>query len=140
MELRHLRYFAAVAEELHFGRAAKRLLVAQPALSQQIKQLEDELGVQLLERNRRRVTLTDPCRAFLEAVKDILARTEAAVLAAQLAGRGQAGSLIVGFNSGALADMLPASVGAFRREFAGVEVVLREMTTAEQAAALRERR
>jgi DNA-binding transcriptional LysR family regulator len=140
MELRHLRYFAAVAEELHFGRAAERLMVAQPALSQQIKQLEHELGVRLLERNRRRVALTDAGRAFLKDAKDILARSEAAILSAQSTLRGQVGSLVVGFNSGALADLLPATVGMFRRQFQGVQVVLREMTTAEQAVALRERR
>jgi DNA-binding transcriptional LysR family regulator len=140
MELRHLRYFAAVAEELHFGRAAERLMVAQPALSQQIKQLETELGVRLLERSRRRVALTDVGHTFLKDAKDILARSEEAIRSAQSALRGQVGSLVVGFNSGALADLLPATVRAFRRQFGGVQVALREMTTAEQAAALRERR
>jgi DNA-binding transcriptional LysR family regulator len=140
VELRQLRYFVTLAEELHFGRAAERLMVAQPALSQQIKQLENELGVRLLERNRRRVTLTDAGRTFLKDAKDILARSEAAIRAAQWTRRGQVGSLVVGFNSGALADLLPATVRAFRRRFNRVQVVLREMTTPEQAIALRERR
>jgi DNA-binding transcriptional LysR family regulator len=140
MELRHLRYFAAVAEELHFGRAAERLMVAQPALSQQIKQLEEELGVRLLERNRRRVALTEAGSTFLKDAKDILARSEAAIQAVQSIHRDQIGSLVVGFNSGALADLLPVTVRAFRRRFSGVQVVLREMTTGEQSIALRERR
>ncbi len=83
MELRHLRYFVAVAEELHFSRAAQRLLVSQPPLSQQIKDLEREVGTMLLTRTRRRVELTEAGRTFLKDAKDILLRVDVAAKSAQ---------------------------------------------------------
>ena len=88
MELRHLRYFVAVAEELHFSRAAQRLLVSQPPLSQQIKDLEREVGTMLLTRTRRRVELTEAGRTFLKDAKDILSRVDVAAKSAQRAGQG----------------------------------------------------
>src|SRR3979411_1174210 len=93
MELRQLRYFVAVAEELHFGHAAQRLRIAQPALSRQVQALEKDLLVQLLLRNRRRVQITPAGQVFLDRARLILARADEAVLAAQRAGGGVSGTL-----------------------------------------------
>src|SRR5215468_968029 len=97
MELRHVRYFLAVAEELHFGRAAARLGIAQPPLSQQIQRLESMLEVKLLERTSRRVQLTDAGLAFRIEAERILLAMDGAVTAARRAGRGEAGELKVAF-------------------------------------------
>src|SRR3954447_14733009 len=108
MELRHLRYFVAVAEELHFGRAAARLHLAQPPLSRQIRQLEAELGVLLLERSRRRVRLTDAGAVFLAEARAILAHVDRAAEAARQAARGERGTLAVGFIGAASYSVLPS--------------------------------
>jgi DNA-binding transcriptional LysR family regulator len=136
MELRHLRYFVAVAEELHFGRAARRLNVVQPALSQQVQQLETELGVMLLARTKRRVALTESGRAFLIEAKRTLADAEAAVRAARRAGGGEVGRLRVGYVDLATWGVMPAILRAYRERFPEVELVLSEMHREPQREAL----
>ncbi len=141
MELRHLRYFVAVAEELHFGRAAERLHIAQPPLSRQIRDLERDVGVELFARGTRGVELTAAGRAFLAEVRQVLAQAERALRAAQRAARGEAGRLRVGFveaatYSGILAEVL----GFFRQHLPEVGLGLFELDSLEQAEALREGR
>ncbi|CAA9458149.1 MAG: hypothetical protein AVDCRST_MAG02-1677 [uncultured Rubrobacteraceae bacterium] len=129
MELRQLRYFVAVAEELHFGRAAERTHVAQPALSKQVRNLERELGVELLDRSERRVKLTDAGRVFLEKAYSVLEGAEEAEAAAARAARGEVGRLSVGFSGYTLYGVLPEAVRAFRNRFPGVELSVQEGCT-----------
>ena len=136
MELRHLRYFVAVAEELHFGRAAARLGIAQPPLSQQIRQLEREIGVDLFVRARR-VALTEPGRVLLVEARAILQRVAAATLAAQRAQRGETGALAVGVVASATYGVVPRIFRTFRARHPDVALTLAVMRSAEQAAALR---
>ena len=136
MELRQLRYFAAVAEEQNFGRAAKRLHMSQPPLSIQIKGLEEELGVELFERSSRRVVLTDAGRAFLRRAREILNAVEEARETARDAEQGTQGRFEVGFISSATLSLLPPSIRLFRERFAGVELELKELTSAQQIDAL----
>ncbi|HEX6472105.1 MAG TPA: LysR substrate-binding domain-containing protein [Streptosporangiaceae bacterium] len=128
MELRHLRYFLAVAEELHFGRAAEHLHIVQPALSKQIAALEKELGVRLLERTKRRVELTEAGRAFLDDARNVLAQAEMAADRARSAGRGERGVLVIGFIPPALNSVLPIALNRYRCEHPNVRLVLRELT------------
>ena len=140
MELRQLRYFVAVAEDLHFGHAAQRLRIAQPALSRQIQALEKELLVQLLFRNRRRVQITPAGQVFLDRARLILTRAEEAVLAAQRAGGGVSGTLNLGFVGSATYDVLPSVLRAFREAAPHVELTLSEMTVHAQVEAIKEKR
>jgi DNA-binding transcriptional LysR family regulator len=140
LELRRLRYFVAVAEELHFGRAAERLHIAQPPLSQQIRRLENELGVELLRRNRRRVDLTDAGRMLLESARPLLAEADRIEKLLRRAGEGTVGRLTIGFVGTASYETLPAILRAFRGRFPDVELRLEELTTGPQVAALRARR
>jgi DNA-binding transcriptional LysR family regulator len=137
MELRHLRYFLAVAEELHFGRAAARVQIAQPPLSQQIRQLEQELGVALFNRTKRRVELTPAGRAFLEHARQILAEAERAKRVAQRAGRGEIGRLAIGFASSADLDILPRVLRVWHERFPDVEIELHALLTSAQVDGLR---
>jgi DNA-binding transcriptional LysR family regulator len=132
MELRHLRYFVAVAEELHFRRAADRLHISQPPLSQQIRQLEAELDVQLLERSRRRVELTAAGEAFYDRAREILDAVEEAGRTARQAERGELGRLSIGFVGSAMYSLVPDALRAFRAQRSGVELRLRELTTVAQ--------
>jgi len=137
MELRHLRYFRAVAEELHFGRAAQRLHIAQPPLSQQIKQLEDELGVALLVRSTRRVELTAAGQDYLRQVEAILDSVDAAARRAQRIADGRQGNLAIGCVGSATYSLLPRFVRALREVLPDVDVSVRgEMLASEQLAAL----
>ncbi|HMC55023.1 MAG TPA: LysR substrate-binding domain-containing protein [Gemmatimonadaceae bacterium] len=141
MELRHLRYFVAVAEELHFGRAAQRLNIAQPPLSRQIRDLERDLEVPLFERIARGVQLTAAGRAFLPQARLTLALAERARRAAQRAAQGEVGRLRIGFVDAATSsDVLPDVLGFFRMHLPQVGVSLFEMDSAQQEDALREGR
>jgi DNA-binding transcriptional LysR family regulator len=134
LELRHLRYFTALAEELHFGRAAERLHISQPPLSQQIAQLEKQLGVRLLTRTSRSVELTDAGRLFLDEARRTLAQAEHAKHVAERAGRGDLGQLAVGLL--AACGVIPRAVRRFIRRYPGVQLTLKVMSSAEQLAAL----
>ena len=132
MELRHLRYFVTVAEELHFGRAAKRLHMAQPPLSQQIRQLEEELGIVLFHRTSHHVALTEAGAVFLNEVRRLLAQLEESCRTVQCVGRGEVGSLRLGFIDSAVYDVLPILLQAYHARFPDVEVVLRQRASWEQ--------
>ena len=132
MELRQMRYFVAVAEELHFGRAAERLHIAQPAVSQQVRRLEENLGVQLLQRTKRRVRVTAAGEAFLEHARGVLARADEAIVAAQEASRGDAGRLAIGFVTSALYGAVPDIIRVFRENSPGVHLSLHELPSTQQ--------
>lgn len=136
MELRQLRYFIAVAEELHFRRAAERLHISQPPLSQQIRALEDELGFVLLTRTRRRVQLTPAGEAFLRDARVVLGELEGAVATARRINAGQTGRLRIGFVGSALLSIVPGTVERFRAARPGVAIELRERSTADQLRAV----
>ncbi|HKP42226.1 LysR substrate-binding domain-containing protein [Mycobacterium sp.] len=137
MELRHLRYFRAVAEELHFGRAAVRLHIAQPPLSQQIRQLERELAVTLLVRNTRKVELTPAGKAYLDRAVAILDAVDEAGRQAQRIAQGAEGHLAIGCVGSATYSLLPRLVRALREELPGVDVSVRgEMLAPAQISAL----
>lgn len=136
MELRHLRYFLAVAEELHFGRAAARLGIAQPPLSQQIRQLEEELGTALLVRARP-LALTEPGRVLLAEARGILQRVARVKPAVERAARGETGSLAVGVVASATYGVFPRMFRRFRTRHPEVALTLAVMSSGEQAAALR---
>jgi len=138
MELRHLRYFVAVAEELHFRRAAERLCIAQPPLSQQIQALETELGARLLTRSRRGVSLTETGRVFLLRARSILAEADAASEEARRMALGEVGELRVAYTASLpLTDMFPSILASFSRACPEVTVRLQEMFTLSQFEALR---
>jgi DNA-binding transcriptional LysR family regulator len=136
LEIRQLRYFIAVAEELHFRRAAARLHISQPPLSQQIARLEGELGVRLLNRTRRRVELTAAGEAFLRDARAMLEELDVAVSTVRRIDAGQAGVLRVNFVGSALLSIVPGIVTRFRRRRPAVELELRERSTLEQLRAL----
>lgn len=136
MNLRHMRYFIAVAEELSFTQAAMRLHIAQPPLSQQIRQLEEELGVTLFQRTKRHVQLTDAGQVLYVHAKQILRATEIAALQTQRAERGEIGRLAVGFFEHMSYTLLPPIYRVFSERFPDVEVALRWFPVVNQADAL----
>ena len=140
MELRHLRYLVAVAEQQSFSRAAAHLHVSQSAISEQMADLEDEVGVRLLERGHRRTDLTEPGKIFLEHAQRVLEMSRTAVLEAQRAERGQVGTLRIGFFAGGVGDGFPALIRNFRDTHPGVELTLMEMHVTEQWRALQDGR
>jgi DNA-binding transcriptional LysR family regulator len=136
MELRHLRYFVAVAEELHFGRAAERLRIAQQPLSRQIRDLEEELQVQLFHRTKRTIRLTEAGTVFLADARKVLNQTEQAVQTVQLVSQGDTGRLVVGFTGSALNTVVPQVVRQFKQRYPRVELCLERLSTNEQVKAL----
>jgi len=137
MEIRHLRSFCVLAEQLHFTKAALLLNVAQPALSHQIKQLEEELGTQLVERTNRRVRLTAAGAVFLARAARILEQVDQAARETRQAGQGEAGSLVIGVVSTAVCSVLPELLRRFRQEAPRLSIDIREMEPGEQVEALR---
>jgi len=141
MELRHLRYFLAVAEELNFTRAAARIGIGQPPLSQQIRSLEDELGTPLFRRTPTGAELTEAGKAFLPEARAILARANHATETARRAGRGELGSIRIGFTaSAAYLDAVPRSIRLFTRTYPDVETSLVEAGTSTLLEQIREER
>ncbi|MEB0208203.1 LysR family transcriptional regulator [Pseudomonas sp. CCC3.1] len=137
MELRHLRYFIAVAEELHFGRAAQLLGISQPPLSQQIQALEQELGARLFERTNRRVALSEAGRLFLDEARQVLAQVDKAADVARRAQLGELGEMKIGFTSSApFNSSIPQAIFAFRQAFPAVHLNLKEMSSRDVAEAL----
>ena len=136
VELRHLRYFVVVAEELHFGRAARRLGIAQPPLSQQIRQLEQRLGVPLFLRTSRQVSLTPAGATLLRGARRTLAELELASAAARRAATGETGALRVGYTDSAALSVLPDAVRRFRDAWPSVHLDLTEGSTAAQIDAV----
>ena len=140
MELRHLRYFAGVAHYLNYSEASRRLHVAQPAISQTILDLEDEVGVKLLSRTKRTVQLTAAGTVFLREAEEILRRANEAGQLARRAGRGEIGTLGIGFFGAASAPILPPLVRSYRRKFPDVQLHLYQLNPDQQLAAFDEGR
>jgi DNA-binding transcriptional LysR family regulator len=139
VELRHLRYFLAVAEELHFGRAAASLGIAQPPLSQQIRKLEEAIGAELFHRSKRRVELSPAGEAMVPFAQRALADASAGIEAARRAARGEIGTLSVGFIESAARTLVPSAVWRFRAAHPDVNLRLRELGVEDQLAGLRAR-
>jgi DNA-binding transcriptional LysR family regulator len=135
IELRHLRYFLALAEELHFTRAANSLGIAQPPLSQQIQRLEEMLGVKLFVR-RPGVKLTAAGEALLVVARRTIAQTEQGIEEVRRAGRGEGGTLLIGFATSTLLGPLPDLIRSYRKRYPEVSLSLKELSTADQQKAL----
>lgn len=140
MELRHLRYFVAVAEELHFGRAARRLHISQPPLSAQVRDLEHELGVELFERTRHKVELTDAGRLLLGRARDVLSRANGLAAEAASVARGASGLVSVGYTTTAAYCFLSRWLKLAQQRLPQVAIRLEEMASPGQAPALEEQR
>lgn len=136
MELRHLRYFTTVAELLNFTRAAKQLRVAQPALSRQIRDLEDELGAPLLERSPRAVKLTAAGIVFLPEARAILQHAETAMQAVRAVARGERGQIQVGYAPSPTVELLPCALHTFQNLAPDVRVTLHDLSSEEMLAGL----
>lgn len=137
MDLKHLRAAVAVADHLHFGRAATDLGIAQPPLSQQVKALETELGVTLFERSTRTVSLTPAGEAFVTDARAALSMVDSAARRARAAGRGESGELVIGMVGSAMVQPLPAIIRAFRARYPGVTLTFHVLPTVTQVERLR---
>jgi len=138
MELRRLRYFLAVGEALNFTKAAAQLRVAQPALSRQVRELEDEIGVDLLRRSPRGVTLTAEGKLFLREVRELLKRADESVERVRALARGEYGELHIGYSAIPTTEILPATLAAFRRAVPRVKLLLHDLLIDEIIAGLRD--
>ncbi|AKJ69582.1 LysR family transcriptional regulator [Pandoraea thiooxydans] len=136
MDLKQLRYFVAVAEELHFGRAAKRLFISQPALSFDIRKFEEQLGVQLLSRTNKSVALTNAGRVLLDEARKLLQQADEARRVTVRSAHGLAGRLRIGFVNAMLYRGLPQAMQRFEADHPAVEIILKEMNTSEQVQAI----
>src|SRR6266853_6607385 len=136
MELRHLRYFVAVAEALNFTKASARLRVAQPALSRQMTDLEDELGVDLMKRSPRGVTLTAEGKLFLDEVRELLKRADESVEKVRALARGEYGELHIGYAPSPTVEILPPALAAFQKAVPRVKVLLHDLSSDELIAGL----
>src|SRR6266446_2134242 len=137
MELRHLRYFLAVGEALNFTKAAAQLRVAQPALSRQVQDLEDEIGVDLLRRSPRGVTLTAEGKLFLEEIRELLKRADESVEKVRALARGEYGELHVGYAPSPTVEILPPALRAFQKAVPRVKVLLHDLSSDELITGLR---
>src|ERR1700733_8957202 len=136
MDFRALHNFTVVAEELHFGRAAKRLNIVQPALSRQIQKLEEYLQLQLFERTNRQVKLTSAGAVFLEEARALLLAIDVATASARRAAEGKTGWISIGFVGAATLGLLPRILHSFREHAPDVELTLSDLTTFEQVQRL----
>ncbi len=140
IDMRRLFYFVAVAEELHFTRAAERLHIAQPPLSYQIQQLEKDLGVQLFERTRHQVQLTEAGKVLLDEARRIFAQLEQTVRQVRRVGHGEVGFLTLGFVPSASNSVLPTILQTFQQQFPAIQLFLREMNPDQMVQALHDHR
>src|SRR6201988_4057267 len=137
MELRHLRYFVAVCEALNFTKAAAQLRIAQPALSRQVQDLEDEIGVDLLKRSPRGVTITAEGKLFLEEAREVLKRADESVEKVRALARGEYGELHVGYAPSPTVEILPPALAGFQKAFPRVRVLLHDLSERELIEGLR---
>ena len=140
MELRHLRYFVAVAEAENVSRAALKLHVSQPGISRQIRDLEEEIGFQLLERSAKSVRLTAAGKVFLTEAREVLSRVEAAVNRAREVAQSGSGEIHVGYAPSLTVQILPAALRAFQEKFPNARVALHDLSTEEMLAQLGEKK
>ncbi|OHV12802.1 LysR substrate-binding domain-containing protein [Kushneria phosphatilytica] len=136
MELRHLRYYIVVAEQLHFGRAARLLNISQPPLSNQIKNLEEEIGVQLLVRNNKEVRITPAGQYFLEAARKCIAALDKEIEFTQRIAQGKEGTVSIGFSGTMSFHVLPSIVKDFKKNHPGIDIRLQQLTTYNQIVGL----
>ncbi|MGA8152111.1 MAG: LysR family transcriptional regulator [Terriglobales bacterium] len=136
LQVDELHSFVVLASELHFGRASKRLFVSQPALSKQIRKLEEKVGGALFTRTRRKVEITEAGRVLLIGAEKVLRNSEVALALASEAAGGRAGTLRIGFGIASVSEILPRTILRFRKTYAHVELKMRDMSTPAQIAAL----